>query len=190
MYLLISLSYHHIISSYHHINISSYHHINISPGIQLFYHSYIQEHYQIMQIQAWSHFLQKKKKGDKVTRWRELEQVGCILTKSDFHRLVTCLVVRTLRGKSLMMCAFLFMDMSRINGISIWQGPHTLYLWSEVMKWGGGGGGGGGARGGGIGTGWLHFDKSDLPLKWSFEVPPPMSEHLIPPPCCLKSIRT
>ena len=56
------------------------------------------------------------------------QQVGCILTKSDFHRLVTCLVVCTLRSKSLMMCAFLFMGMSQINGISIWQGPHTLYL--------------------------------------------------------------
>ena len=36
-------------------------HLSIHPSN----HSYIQEHYQIMRIQAWPHFLQKKKKGDK-----------------------------------------------------------------------------------------------------------------------------
>ena len=47
---------------------------------------------------------------------------------SDFHGLGTCLVVCTLRGKSLMLHAFPFMDLSRLDGISFWQGPPTLYL--------------------------------------------------------------
>ena len=50
------------------------------------------------------------------------------LLKFDFHGLGTCLVVRTLRGKSLMLHAFPFMDLSRLDGISFWQGPPTLYL--------------------------------------------------------------
>ncbi len=45
--------------------------------------------------------------------------------KSDFHGLGTCLVVRTLRGKSLMMHAYPFLDLSPLDGISFWQGPHT-----------------------------------------------------------------
>ena len=79
------------------------------------------------------HFLQKKKKSDKgegggiVINWLRL-------LKFDFHGLGTCLVVRTLRGKSLMLHAFPLMDLSRLDGISFWQGPPTLYLWSEVMK--------------------------------------------------------
>ena len=48
--------------------------------------------------------------------------------QSDFHGLGTCLVVCTLRGKSLMMHAFPFMDLSGLDGIYFWQGPPTLYL--------------------------------------------------------------
>ena len=100
-------------------------HLSIHPSN----HSYIQEHYQIMRIQAWPHFLQKKKKGDKGGNRNGL----VAFDQSDFHGLGTCLVVRTLRGKSLMLHAFPFMDLSRLDGISFWQGPPTLYLWSEFM---------------------------------------------------------
>ena len=48
--------------------------------------------------------------------------------KSDFYGLGTCHVVRTLRGKSLMLHAFPFMDLSQLDGISFWQRPPTLYL--------------------------------------------------------------
>ena len=37
------------------------------------------------------------------------------LLKFDFHGLGTCLVVRTLRGKSLMLHASPFMDLSRLD---------------------------------------------------------------------------
>ena len=72
------------------------------------------------------HFLRKKKKSDKggggiVMGWLRF-------IKLYFHGFGACLVVRTLRGKSLMLHAFPFMDLSRLDGISFWQGPPTLYL--------------------------------------------------------------
>ena len=78
-----------------------------------------------------SHFLRKKKKSDR-------EGGGIVMgwlrfLKLDIHGLGTCLVVCTLRGNSLMLHAFPFMDLSRLDGISFWQGPPTLYLLSEIM---------------------------------------------------------
>ena len=43
------------------------------------------------------------------------------LIKSDFHGLRTCLVINTLRGKSLMMHAFSILELSQLDGISFWQ---------------------------------------------------------------------
>ena len=71
------------------------------------------------------HFLRKKKKGDK---WGEIVMGWLRFIKIYFHGFGACLVVRTLRGKSLMLHAFPFMDLSRLDGISFWQGPPTLYL--------------------------------------------------------------
>ena len=59
--------------------------------------------------------------GGIVMGWLRFDQ-------TEFYGLGTCLVVRTLRGKSLMLHAFPFMDLSRLDGISLWQGPPTLYL--------------------------------------------------------------
>ena len=71
--------------------------------------------------------LQKKKKSDKGGGGGIVMDWLCLL-KFDIDGLGTCLVVRTLRGKSLMLHAFPFMDLSQLDGISFWQGPPTLYL--------------------------------------------------------------
>ena len=53
-------------------------------------------------------------RGGTVMGWLRFDQ-------TEFYGLGTCLVVRTLRGKSLMLHAFPFMDLSQLDGISFWQ---------------------------------------------------------------------
>ena len=91
-----------------------------------FYFLYIADPYSIIHASTIDRISYKRRR--RVARGGEIVMGWLRFLKFDFHGLGTCLVVRTLRGKSLMLHAFPFMDLSQLDGISFWQGPPTLYL--------------------------------------------------------------
>ena len=76
------------------------------------------------------------KRRRRVTKGGRIVMDWLCFIKFNFHGLGTCLVVRTLRGKSLMMHAFSFFGSVTIRRDIFLAGTTHMYLWSEDMMFG------------------------------------------------------